>query len=286
MAVGQKRSMDFKIPMQKSAAGPALLGIEVLLWALLAWLIFKFVMIFAGSGLTTGIAAAPIDDLPPQTQSSPQTYLSILTGFDPFFRNEQEIIIPDAVLESAPETTLNLKVFGMRAHIDGDNSSAIIQTPDGKQAAYIIGAEIIPGVTLQSVDVDFVILDRNGTAERLSRQGKTKEEHSAGNSSLVAGVPDTLAYAAKDLFNDISFRMRRDGRNVLGYQVIAKSGGNAKLKSYGFESGDIVTSINGYSMTQGRVNMLDLIKNVKKARYASIQIIRDDIPMTLDVNLQ
>ena len=58
------------------------------------------------------------------------------------------------------------------------------------------------------------------------------------------------------------------------------------LEKYGFERGDIITSINGEDLTQQQVNLPMLWKNLKQARYANIQIIRNDVPMTIEVNLQ
>ena len=212
----------------------------------------------------------------PTSQSAIDT--SILTSFDPFHRERAAVFAP--VLESAPETTLNLKVFGMRADLKGDTSSAIIQTPDQKQATYFLGDEIIQGVTLKSVDIDFVILDRNGTLERLSRQGRSEEDKAAGTTLALSA----LDFKAADMINDLRFFPHREGRTVIGYKVQPRRGGS--LSKFGFKRNDIITSINGEDLTQNRVNLPNLFKNLKLARYASIQIIRDDVPMTIEVNLQ
>ncbi len=204
---------------------------------------------------------------------------AVLRTFDPFHRDMPVATGPMAI--SAPETTLDLKVFGMRADIGGDSSSAIIQTPDNKQASYFLGDEIIPGVTLKQVEIDYVILDRNGVLERLSRQGKTQDEQL--ESALVFAAT-TLSFKAADLINDVRFYPHREGRNVIGYRVRARRGG--ALEKYGLQSRDMITAINGESLTQSQVNLPALMKNLKQARYASIQIIRNDMPMTIEVNLQ
>jgi len=207
---------------------------------------------------------------------------SILSSFDPFHRERPTTVagMSAAVLEDAPETQLDLKVYGMRAHIGGDTSSAIIQTPDNKQAAYFIGDEIIPGVTLKSVDIDFVILDRNGVSERLSRQGKKEDGRETGPTREL----DNLAFEASDMLNDLRFYPHREGRNVIGYKMRSRRGG--AIAKYGFERDDIITSINGEDLTQPQVNLPSLWKNFKMAQYASIQIIRDDVPMTIEVKLR
>jgi len=205
----------------------------------------------------------------------------VLTSFDPYHRDAKAPTPMPIKAEMAPETTLNLKVFGMRADLEGGSSSAIIQTPDNKQASYYLGEEIIPGVTLETVEIDYVILNRDGTLERLSRQGKSEDETGA---PIVQVSIDTLSFEAKDFINDIRFFPARDGRKVLGYKIRSQRG--VSLTNYGLEKNDIITSINGQDLAQKQVNLPALFKNLKTARYATIQIIRDDMPMTIEVNLQ
>ena len=214
------------------------------------------------------------------SSSVPRLDKTILISFDPFHRDVEASNIPAQMVTSALETTLNLKVFGMRADTKGDSSSAIIQTPDNQQASYILGQEIIPGVTLKQVDIDFVLLDRNGVIERLSRQGKAEGEQSVHTAiALVA-----LAFKAQDMINDLRFYPQREGRNVIGYKMRTRRGGS--VEKYGFKQNDVITAINGESLTQNGVNITNIMKNLKQARYASIQILRNDAPMTIEVNLQ
>ena len=217
---------------------------------------------------------------PALTSAPVEVDISILTGFNPFHRDMEAVQALESI--SAPETTLNLKVHGMRAHLDGQTSSAIIQTPDNKQATYFLSDEIIPGVTLKSVEIDYVILDRNGVTERLSRQGRKESEEKTGMQPAV--VDTAMFYEASQMIRDIRFYPHMEGRTVIGYRVIPTSG--QSLKKYGFQRGDIITGINGENLAQERVNLPNLWKNLNSAPYASIQIIRDDQPMTIDVNLQ
>ena len=168
----------------------------------------------------------------------------------------------------------------MRADIGGESSSAIIQKPDDKQSSYFIGDEIIPGVILERVDIDFVILDRNGIKERLSRQGKAESDNNLKQAIEMAA----RAFKAQDMINDLRFYPHREGREVLGYRMRSRRG--QSLDKYGFKQNDLITAINGESLAQRQVNLPMIWKNLKQARYASIQIIRDDMPMTIEVNLQ
>ncbi len=237
--------------------------------------------------VTKRVGSFNIASIPPKV-SAPQNSASlspsktgdyaILREFD-FFHRKQDVAEVVEVF-SAPETNLNLKVFGMRADLKGDSSSAIIQTPDMKQSIYYIGEEIIPGVKLQRVDIDFVILDRNGVPERLSRQGRTEED--VNLSSLITN--EALSFKAAKMIQDLRFYPQREGKKIIGYRVMPRRGSD--IEAYGFKRNDIVTSINGVDMTQSNVNLVALWDNMKLARYATIQVLRDDVLKTIEVNLQ
>lgn len=247
----------------------AVVLVLVLAKSVLPYLSKKQVLIPASGGASQIIAA-----------NTPKIDTSILTNFDPFHRDVKPTMANTQIIETAPETKLDLDVFGMRADIGGDTSSAIIRTPDDEQATYFIGDEIIPGVVLERVDIDFVILDRNGVKERLSRQGKEESASSVQQAVSMAA----LAFKAQDMINDLRFYPYREGREVIGYRMRPRRG--QAMDKYGFQQNDIITAINGESLAQNRVNLPLLWKNLKQARYASIQIIRNDMPMTIEVNLQ
>lgn len=264
---------------QNFGARQLILLAEAVCAAVLIFLLFKLVQVFIQPN--GGQVIAPTtDNAVPAAGSAVKLDRSIVSQFDPFHRDSPEILIVQT--DSAPETTLDLKVFGMRADNAGESSSAMIETPDGKQRPYIVGDEIIPGVKLEKVDVDFVILNRNGKAERLSREGRTEDELAKGSTIAL----DTLSYSASQMLKDVRIYPYRENKTVVGYQVRPQRSAKDKLERYGFEAGDIITSINGESLAQQQVNLPALYKNLKLARYANIQIIRDDVPMSLEVNLK
>jgi len=215
------------------------------------------------------------------TQNIQKDLFDILEQFDPFHRETTitTIEIPDNII---PETKLNLKVFGMRADLSGESSSAIIGTSDNKQAAYFIGEEIVSGVILERVEVDYVILNRNGEKERLSRDDREKDNKQNGITVVVS--QSALSFKAYDMINALSFHPYRRDASLIGYRVRARRG--QSLEDFGFKHDDIVTSINGQSLVGGGVNLPLLWKDFMSTRYATIQIIRDDAPLSIEVNLQ
>lgn len=268
--------------IHKRANHYALVGVEVGLGVLLVYLLAKFVLAFL---MPVEPVLAPKLDVATAVESVSDQSIAgntILGEFDFFHRNRAVTnVMPVKV--SVAETTLNLKVFGMRADLEGTSSSAIIQTPDLKQTTYYIGEEIIPGVILQRVEIDYVLLDRNGVNERLSRQGRTEDETKLGVNSVTIENA-AIAFKASEMINNLRFYPQREGREVIGYRVLARRGNT--LETYGFKQNDIITSINGADMTQARVNLPNLWKNFKLARYASIQVLRNGNPVTIEVSLK
>ncbi len=85
---------------------------------------------------------------------------SLLTRFDPFFRDAP-------AGGTVTVTSLPLKLFGTRLDQAVGRGSAIIAMPDGTQASYGVGDEIVPGVRLKSVAFDNVTIERGGVPEQL-----------------------------------------------------------------------------------------------------------------------
>jgi len=85
---------------------------------------------------------------------------ALFANFDPFFRLSQ-------ASGPAVVTGLNLKLFGVREDRASGRGSAIIGLPDGAQASFAVGDEILPGVKLGSVAFDHVMIRRGGAEEQL-----------------------------------------------------------------------------------------------------------------------
>jgi len=112
---------------------------------------------------------------------------AIDTSFDPFHRSAAAASA--ALGEDAPETTLDLTLVGRRA---GVNGTAILRLPTGKQKAFRIEDEILSGVTLEAVNVDFIVIAQDGRLERL-----TFERDERGLQVTPESVPqDTVAQKA------------------------------------------------------------------------------------------
>jgi general secretion pathway protein C len=85
--------------------------------------------------------------------------LSILTRFNPFLGLDTPA--------SGQASGQAMRLYGVRADTTG-RGSAIIGTADGKQASYLVGETVAPGVTLQAVHDNHVVLARGAATAKLT----------------------------------------------------------------------------------------------------------------------
>ena len=171
--------LDSLLPTRSSASrtGGLVLLVELALVVALAFLLAKVFWLIT-LGATPPNTQPIVPSTLPATQAA-QVDIDVVGSYDPFFRNTTITTVaersPDLAVEegaNAPETTLNLKLYGTRFTASSDRNSspsaAIIQDPNGKQLAVAVGDEILEGVTLYSVAPFYVTLRRDGKLERLS----------------------------------------------------------------------------------------------------------------------
>ncbi len=173
---------------------------------------------------------------------------ALFASFDPFFRS------PAAANEgNGNVTSLQLTLFGIRANESSGSGSAIIAGQDGVQNSYAVGEEVAPGVTLEAVAFDHVILNHNGAKETLYLDQSVPAETVGTNppASPTTGQPaPTVAPASGAAFNPqalqqgIGFAPRNENGKATGIVLSARDDGTM-LRNAGFRPGDIITSING-----------------------------------------
>lgn len=215
-------------------------GAELLLLSLLA---FQCARLFWALVTPFG----PLGDWRAADAAAPQAAVSgdILSSFDPFFRLQ-------AGAPSSVVTSLDLQLFGVREDRATGRGSAIVGTPDGQQRSYVVGEEIMPGVTLAAVSFDGITISRNGVSEQLyldqSGSAPTAAELVAESSS-TGGVAPAAARpaAAGDLAREVEFQPRLVDGRVTGVTVRPRGNG-AALQAAGLAPGDTIVSVNGRSL--------------------------------------
>lgn len=156
-----------------------------------------------------------------------------LGAFDPFFRASDKD-------PATAVSTLGLTLLGTRVDMVSGRGSAIIAAEDGKQSSYIVGEEIVPGVTLKSVAFDEVVLDRGGTAESLFLDQSSGSQPVTPDSAGIVTSAMTKARLAADIL--ITPRLR--GTTVTGF-VLAPKGSGAAFSAAGLQPGDVLVSVDG-----------------------------------------
>ena len=203
---------------------------------------------------------------------------SVFQRFDAFFRTGGQ----SSMAEDTAAGSSQMRLFGVRADAAG-GGSAIIGLADGRQISVGVGEEVEPGLTLQSVGEDHVVLSRNGALSRLifaeTPVGAAAPPPPPATPQVVA--PPTPAPAAgagaavvdpAQLMAQASLRPRMRGLAVSGFTVSAGGDGSA-LRAAGLQSGDVILAVNGIELNSaGRI--ADLRRDLANSPSAEIRFER------------
>ncbi len=217
--------------------------------------------------------------------------------------------------DGAPESRLPLALRGVVAATDAGLGQAVIEH-NNQQELYQVGDDMpVSGdVVLAKVLPEMVVLDNGGRYELL----KLFEESSLSRSTAVPAAPtqatprpreiassmaededhegeqDASAVASRyrerlyenpeSLVDVVRVSAVREGQELRGYRVAPGRAVEA-FSALGFEAGDLVTGINGLSLSDP-ANTMRLYQTMRTATSASFELERDGQPITLSVNLE
>ncbi|GAB5457762.1 MAG: hypothetical protein Hens3KO_07920 [Henriciella sp.] len=235
-------------------------------------------------------AVAILDQRPlPALMSDRSTRLTvdrtILARSNPF-ETTGEVVVE---VPTAPETKLNLRLAGLVMSTDAFGGSAQITTPDNKTARYAIGDEILPGVELERVLSDRVIINRNGASETLLRGSRGEglavigdgnqvvDTASAENSAPARAIEGRAESPAALLQTIQPSPLRRDGR-LYGY-VLSLRGASDALVATGLASGDILLQINETRVSQ--LDIQEMANKISGQERVVLEIERAGVPLTV-----
>ena len=219
----------------------------------------------------------------------------------------------DGIEQNAQETRLALTLTGIVASTEDGMGSAVIKSGAAEQV-YAVG-DALPAsgqVVLAKVMPQQVVIDNNGTYEliklyegpgiaiptRAARQPSRQATASTSVSSpSEASSPATAAEqtalasqyrrqlydSPESLASVVSVSPVRDGDRVVGYRI-APGADRAAFDTFGFQSGDIVTAVNGLALSDAS-NTVKLYQTMKDATEASFDIERDGGTVTVNVDL-
>jgi len=289
--------------------GPGLtVAVEASLVVALAWVAAQFIWIMA-----TPVAAPQLETVTVQTQSSqdrPQDF-SAVRNFPYFYpvgsearRNASplqntRVVAPVAEKSAAPESDLSLELFGLRAEQgDATQGSAIIQSTDNRQGAFVTGDEIQPGVTLEAVYSDRIEILREGVLEsvflspdRIQRQrplppqSSGQTQTSAGSAEQSPAQPQNQGAPSSVSLSDLSsvtpaealsqfqLRPRMEGSRINGF-VVQALGSDPRLGVLDVKPGDVIMEVNGTRLTSFE-RVSELPEELRGATELRIGLLRD-----------
>lgn len=269
---------------------------------------------------TSAPAAVDIDSLvgaqlfgQPGDSVSAET-LAAAAGRTPAMNEAEASVALAGIEDGAPETRLPLLLRGVLAASQAGLGQAVIEHRK-LQELYQVGDELpVSGeVVLAKVLSDRVVLDNGGRYEvlRLFEDGglaslvTAAESPAVLNSSPEGGVDRASSSRTLSAGEDASviaaaYRERlyrdpqslaevvqvvavREGSQLQGYRI---SPGKAarEFSALGFESGDLVTAVNGMSLADP-ANTVKLYQAMRSAQEASFELLRKGESVTLNVSL-
>ncbi|WP_158085777.1 type II secretion system protein N [Henriciella aquimarina] len=221
--------------------------------------------------------------------ASVQADLSLLTSANPFETSGEAVdAVPDA-----PETQLNLKLVALFMSTGETGGSATIVTPDNEATRFELGDEILPGVRLERILSDRVIISREGREETLMRggreaglsvisdpseaQGETREVKDEEVPSFAPGVTATTFVAGLETTPE------EQGGRVRA--IALKPRGDASLmRAGGLEPGDRLVAINGTDVAG--LETAALLDRFRTARTVRVSIVRAGQERLIDISFK
>ena len=217
----------------------------------------------------------------------------------------------EGIENGARETRLALKLTGIVASTSDGLGSAMIEAKK-KQELYAVG-DTLPAngkVTLAKILPKQVVIDNNGTYELITlfsdngiagivkTASKTSEPSEASTEGTGVSTQAVNSVQQRQLASRYRQQLYDDPQSLSGLVSISAVQGQGGLKGYrlspgrdaaqftalGFKSGDIVTAVNGYSLSDP-TNTVRLYQLMRDATDATFDIEREGAPVSINVSL-
>ncbi|KQR11374.1 MULTISPECIES: type II secretion system protein N [Xanthomonas] len=193
----------------------------------------------------------------------------------------------DVFYRSVADSTSNsdgVVLHGVRA--GAAQAAAYLSLGDGRQGAYRVGDTVMPGVVLQAVAADHVLLRtgsgvrrlalRDAAAPALATTPSSANTAAAGSASgVMSNVGNATAAAGatavdpQQLLSSAGLRASADGS---GFTIMPRGDG-ALLRQAGLAAGDVLTQING--RTLDAEHLRELKDELRDGQAATLTYRRD-----------
>ncbi|WP_194756982.1 type II secretion system protein GspC [Aliidiomarina indica] len=276
----------------RSVLQPVLTGVGILLLCVAVWIAASITWrVLAPADLPVPLAVAG-QGMGEQVQLNPtriqQMHLFGERGAEP---------TRQVRTTEAPETTLNIRLVGVTASTVPERSAAIIQQGNN-QVTYIPGETIASSrAVVNEILSDRIILENAGRLETLYLDGRDgfepgltlrqvndttepRQQTQDSPSELPVYVEDINPENISELVSITP--VQRDGA-LIGYRL-APSKYPELFAAAGFQSGDIAISLNGYDLTN-LAEAASILRDIGSLTSATIVVLRDDEPVTLELSI-
>jgi general secretion pathway protein C len=232
------------------------------------------------------IGLGPLPTPPQVAAPKPPPAASAPTSANPFRGPAPAAAPPEEVVAAASlaETTLNLVLHG--TWVDDKGGSAIIKTPDEKQARFKVGDTIWEGVTLERVYRDQVVINRAGVREALRIANRTVVATvDFGQQDIGAGTATPAAVAGFAQIGDlVSLAPEPDA--VGGIRLILYPAGDEQaFLALGLRPGDILRGVDGQQIDADVGRALTLVQSLEGRDRVTIEVEREGVVTPLDIPL-
>ena len=214
----------------------------------------------------------------------PPVDYSVFQRFDAFFRTGGQ----SSLAEETAAGSSQMRLFGLRSDGAG-GGSAIIGLADGRQLSVAVGETIEPGLTLQSVGSDHVVLARGSSLSRLIFTdlpvGAAAPPPPPPVAQTVtpqpAPAPSRGTVDPARLMAEASLRPRMQGLRLNGF-TIADGGDGSVLDAAGLQPGDVILAVNGVTL-DSPARIAALRGQLANASSAEIRFERDGAAQTTTI---
>lgn len=239
-------------------------------------------------GLLFWVGLGPLPE-PPAVPAPPPPAIQpvAVASVNPFSNGAPPASLDVAELVNGPdiaETSLDLTLHG--TWIDETGGSAIIKTPDNKQARYRQGETVWESVVLERIFRDQVVINRDGALESLRLIGREPSQTVAatgGDSAVTTG--ETFA----KLGSFISVAPETD--NVGGVNLVLEppEGDEYAYKSFlasGLRPGDILVGIDGEPVGRDIGADIEYLQKVSGRDKVTVNVDRGGVVTPIEIDLK
>lgn len=267
----------------------------LLLAMLIAWQLASLVWLWVP--LPESARWKPAPAAPPPAAARPAATPDALASAHIFGEYRAGAVGDAASMANAPDTQLNFTLLGILAGSSDAESLALISREGGDEAPYRIGADVSPGVTLQAIFPDRVILARGGRLETL-RLDKDAPSNAGLFQTAAPAAEAGESSASAEMLTQIRQQVLSDPSKAASFirvQPIAGEGGvrgyrvypgpeRAAFTAAGLKPGDVVTAINGSPLSDPG-QALQLLQSLSSASTVNLAVERNGTVQSVNLSL-